>query len=305
VTNPNQNLGGCHGRRHACFESNLAAMTPNQDPDQTEHEDVYSHRVPDSDTIDDAVYASYPQPQPHPHNRTAPRQPQPQQNHTQATTTRQDDVVVKVVKKNSKKRGKDGSSSTTTTSSSPSFEQKQHVYQDNRDSLPFVVQLTTPDPYTKSEFKKERARKNTEQDRKRALQRDDLLPRRTRRSSSIAATMYELGGNGDQGESFLLPILGEFYLDKSTTSGDIVCVGEQSYQVQKARCQYKYVGGQQKFEMVRKILEVKPILRVQTEAVLQRSLQQSTTNDGWNPQTRDDNNHEQDDGDDWVNLALQ
>ena len=137
---------------------------------------------------------------------------------------------------------------------------------DNRDNLPFVVQLTTPDPYTKPELKMERARKNTEQDRKKN--------KSTRSTGGIAASIFEK--DNETGE--LLPLLGQFELDKSTTNGDIVIVGDQSYQVQRARCQYKYAGGQ-RFEMVRKILEVKPILRVQTEAVLQRSLQSTADDD--------------------------
>ena len=42
---------------------------------------------------------------------------------------------------------------------------KRKPHSDNRDQLPFVVQMITPDPYTRPEVAKERARKNTERDR--------------------------------------------------------------------------------------------------------------------------------------------
>mmetsp|Transcript_51175 Transcript_51175/g.55424 ORF Transcript_51175/g.55424 Transcript_51175/m.55424 type:complete len:138 (-) Transcript_51175:39-452(-) len=67
----------------------------------------------------------------------------------------------------------------------------------------------------------------------------------------------------------LTTVIGEFQLDKSTTSGDVIVLGEKEYQVQKARCQYKYAGGQ-RFVMVRKILEVKEVTRVQNEEALMR-----------------------------------
>ena len=66
-------------------------------------------------------------------------------------------------------------------------------------------------------------------------------------------------------------ILGEFQLDKSTTSGDIICISDRTYKVEKARCQYKYAGGQ-RFVMVRKILEVKEITRAIQEAQLEKQL---------------------------------
>ncbi|KAL3910365.1 MAG: hypothetical protein SGILL_007719, partial [Bacillariaceae sp.] len=69
-------------------------------------------------------------------------------------------------------------------------------------------------------------------------------------------------------------VLGEFQLDKSTTSGDIIVVGDREYQVQKARCQYKYAGGQ-RFVMVRKILEVKEVTRVYKEESLIRQYESS------------------------------
>jgi hypothetical protein len=118
---------------------------------------------------------------------------------------------------------------------------------DNRDSLPFVVHLTTPDPYTRPEVIKAKAKEATREDRKQ------------KGAAKIAASIFSKDTNGD-----LHQILGEFQLDKQTTNGDILQVGDKQFQVQKARCQYKYIGGQQ-FAMVRKILEVKELTRVKLE----------------------------------------
>jgi hypothetical protein len=134
---------------------------------------------------------------------------------------------------------------------------------DNRDQLPFLVQVTTPDPYTKPELKKERARQNTEQDRR--LRSMNVNNRDESKRPRMMASLLDTSKSQDT-------LLGEFQLDPSTTCGDIVMVGMQSYLVQKARCQYQYTGGQ-KFTMVRKILEVKPIQRVQAESQLLKSLE--------------------------------
>ena len=153
---------------------------------------------------------------------------------------------------------------------------------DNRDQLPFVVQLITPDPYTRPEVAKERARKNTERDRQQQQQtRRNNQNNNPRRSSGgttaprISASLFETTKSSSNNDKPTVTALGEFILDQSTTCGDIVVVGEQSYLVQTAKCQYKYAGGK-RFDMVRKILHVKPIRRVQVEAVLQRSLQQTS-----------------------------
>jgi hypothetical protein len=124
---------------------------------------------------------------------------------------------------------------------------KFQTVSDNRDSLPFVVQLTTPDPYTRPEVIKAKAKEATREDRKQ------------KGAARIAASIFSKDPNGD-----LRQILGEFQLDKQTTNGDILQVGDKQFQVQKARCQYKYLGGQQ-FAMVRKILEVKELTRVKVE----------------------------------------
>lgn len=148
---------------------------------------------------------------------------------------------------------------------------------DNRDQLPFVVQLITPDPYTRPEVAKERARKNTERDRQQQQMRRNTNSRRSSAAATprISASLFETTKSSSNDDAPTVTALGEFILDQSTTCGDIVVVGEQSYLVQTAKCQYKYAGGK-RFDMVRKILHVKPIRRVQVEAVLQRSLQQTS-----------------------------
>ena len=137
-------------------------------------------------------------------------------------------------------------------------QRKQYKPTDNRDALPFVVQLNTPDPYTRPEILKERARQNTQQER------------RKKKSSFVTSRVFTNNSNNDDNDMY--PLLGEFQLDKSTTCGDVIVVADQQYQVLKTKCQYKYTGGQQ-FTMVRKILEVKPLQRVAQEGILIKSLQ--------------------------------
>ena len=139
---------------------------------------------------------------------------------------------------------------------------------DNRDNLPFLVKVTTPDPYTNNEEMKKQARMNTK------IQKELAKASKKKKSNgknrrnlvgmngkdSIASSIYTRTDDGN-----LHKILGEFALDKSTNCGDIIEVGEGvEYQVQKARCQYKYAGGQ-KFVMTRKILEVKEVKRLLVE----------------------------------------
>lgn len=135
---------------------------------------------------------------------------------------------------------------------------------DNRDSLPFVVKLMTPDPYTSPSEKKKQARMNTEEERKKKK-----TPKKTNLMGGIAASIYTEDDHGS-----LEKILGEFSLDKNTNCGDVLEVGDKEYEVQKARCQYKYAGGK-RFVMVRKILEVKEVIRKAEEEYLLRQLQKS------------------------------
>ena len=66
---------------------------------------------------------------------------------------------------------------------------------------------------------------------------------------------------------------------RSTSCGDIIEIGDGTqYQVQKARCQYKYAGGK-RFVMTRKILEVKEIKRILVEKEVQE-LFEKDINDG-------------------------
>ena len=149
---------------------------------------------------------------------------------------------------------------------------------DNRDQLPFRVQQVTPDPYIRSEIKKQQrqerqAKTNTKTNTKakaKAKREPDLL--------TVSARL-KLAGTNDSDSS--TTVLGEFPLDKSTTSGDIISgLGDgRTYKVVKARCQYKYVGGQ-RFVMVRKILEVKELTRAIQEAQLEAQLSLVTTEPG-------------------------
>lgn len=125
---------------------------------------------------------------------------------------------------------------------------------DNRDHLPFEVKKITPDPYTHPELKKDK--------RKSAKTRKSDLERHLTKS--------RLFTESDDGDSTLL---GEFKLDKSTTSGDVIMIGEKEFQVQKARCQYKYYSG--RFVMLRKILEVKELTRVAKEDFLMQQYERS------------------------------
>ena len=63
--------------------------------------------------------------------------------------------------------------------------------------------------------------------------------------------------------------LGEFAFEKNTGAGDKIEIDRQIYLVQRATCQYRYAGAQ-KFVMVRKMLQVKPIQRAMQEDYLVR-----------------------------------
>jgi hypothetical protein len=136
---------------------------------------------------------------------------------------------------------------------------------DNRDSLPFAVEITTPDPYTHPEVKNRNAQK---QKRKPGTI-----------ESAIASTLY-INRNGsvddDDDDEAHKTKLGEFMLDKHTTTGDVLEVGDVQYKVVRHKCQYKYAGGK-RFVMIRKILQVKEISRLQTEEYLARQLKMSPT----------------------------
>jgi hypothetical protein len=142
---------------------------------------------------------------------------------------------------------------------------------DNRDHLPFSVRKITPDPYTHAEIKKAQ-QKNVGGKRKRTDLDHHLTPAPKTKSGGSCSSRLITSNKKDGIDTST--VLGEFQLDKSTTSGDIVLIGDREYQVQKARCQYKYAGGQ-RFVMVRKILEVKEVTRVYEEEALIRQFKSS------------------------------
>ena len=142
---------------------------------------------------------------------------------------------------------------------------------DNRDSLPFLVKVATPDPYTNNDEMKQNARKNTENAKKKGNKKDNLIGKRRHNligmdgKDSIDSSIYTRADDGSMHK-----IIGQFALDKSTNCGDIIEIGDGTeYLVQKARCQYKYAGGK-RFVMTRKILEVKEIKRVVIEQEINR-----------------------------------
>jgi len=149
---------------------------------------------------------------------------------------------------------------------------------DNRDSLPFTVKVMTPDPYTKASKKRKDAIKNTklhqEKSNKKVFKKRDLLNLSNGSSDAfIAASLFNKMNDGS-----LEKVVGEFHLDKNTNCGDIIEVGESDYEVVKARCQYKYVGGKQ-FVMVRKVLEVKEVTRIAQENYLKRQFYNNTNSE--------------------------
>jgi len=136
---------------------------------------------------------------------------------------------------------------------------KEYRVLDNRDSLPFAVQVTTPDPYTHPDVKEKRAKLN------RVKKRNDAV-------EQIASSLYTQNGKNDSKEGSdqdFSTKLGEFVLDKHTTTGDLLNIGDKQFKVVRHKCQYKYAGGQ-RFVMVRKVLQVKEVGRLQTEEYLQR-----------------------------------
>mmetsp|Transcript_26911 Transcript_26911/g.31093 ORF Transcript_26911/g.31093 Transcript_26911/m.31093 type:complete len:277 (-) Transcript_26911:277-1107(-) len=149
---------------------------------------------------------------------------------------------------------------------------------DNRDSLPFVVQVTTPDPYANRELIKKEAMRNTknEEGRNKGTKSKKNNGNKVKRKANlvgmdpkfgIASALYETQNDKNGAKENPKKLLGEFNLEKSTTCGDRIMVGETEFIVEKARCQYKYAGGK-RFVMVRKILEVKEVSRAETEEKL-------------------------------------
>jgi hypothetical protein len=143
---------------------------------------------------------------------------------------------------------------------------KEYKVMDNRDRLPFSITVQTPDPYTHPDVKKKNA----------------VVPKKTRRDAiedqiMIASSVYRTNGASTTSESSSdMTWLGEFSLDKYTTTGDSIILPQSGveYKVVRHRCLYKYGGGQ-RFVLVRKILEVKEVGRLLSEQYLQRQWQNS------------------------------
>eukprot|EP00531_Pseudo-nitzschia_arenysensis_P005309 CAMPEP_0116153528 /NCGR_PEP_ID=MMETSP0329-20121206/21295_1 /TAXON_ID=697910 /ORGANISM="Pseudo-nitzschia arenysensis, Strain B593" /LENGTH=272 /DNA_ID=CAMNT_0003650447 /DNA_START=70 /DNA_END=888 /DNA_ORIENTATION=+ len=173
---------------------------------------------------------------------------------------------------------------------------------DNRDHLPFSVRTETPDDPYKNRFQKEKEQhlqkkknnglqsKRTDLDRQMlaSAKRDAKKNKKGKtnrknnsddsKDSTAPSRLVQRRSKKKSGEDdkSMMTVLGEFELDKSTTSGDIIVLGEKEYRVEKARCQYKYAGGK-RFVMVRKILEVKELTRVRNEEVLLRQYNLSSS----------------------------
>lgn len=146
---------------------------------------------------------------------------------------------------------------------------------DNRDSLPFEVRMSSPDPYTTGNQAKLQDKLNENKNKNKVIgkknkkgSKQNFRKTDLAESRGITADIYTEGDDGA-----FHKVLGKFQLDKSTNCGDILEVGEQNFEVVRARCQYKYAGGEQ-FVMVRKILEVKEVNRIAQEASLKRQFEQ-------------------------------
>ena len=85
-----------------------------------------------------------------------------------------------------------------------------------------------------------------------------------RYANAIAASIYARKNDGT-----LYKVLGEFEFNKDTNCGDLLEIGDRQFEVVKVRAQFKYAGGK-KTVMVRKILEVKEIIRIAEERSLER-----------------------------------
>ena len=147
---------------------------------------------------------------------------------------------------------------------------------DDHDILPFSVRKISHDPY-QTRYLKEREKQkqkiisngfndNNNKENKRFTTPSRLIQKRIKKHKN---------GDGSSTNDEFTTVIGEYQLDKSTTSGDIIAIGEMEYQVQSARNQYRYTGG--RFVMMRKILEVKELNRVQTEEALIRQYTKSSS----------------------------
>lgn len=164
---------------------------------------------------------------------------------------------------------------------------------DNRDSLPFVVKVATPDPYTSAADMRKEARMNSKK-----LKKEQEKKQQNQKNNNMSASEYAkkkkknpnnlYGGQAytkadgiaasvrlRQKDGSLHKVLGEFTLNPNTNCGDLLEVGHHEYEVLKAHCQYRYAGGK-RFVMVRKILEVKEVTRIAEENYLKRQFSKDT-----------------------------
>lgn len=114
---------------------------------------------------------------------------------------------------------------------------KEYKPHDNRDALPFVVKVKTPDPYTPPGKMLHEAKKNTELARKKdgkALRKSNLVGMDGKYSNAVAASIFARNKSGS-----LDKILGEFQLEKNTNCGDLIEVGDREFEVVTARSQMK------------------------------------------------------------------
>lgn len=158
---------------------------------------------------------------------------------------------------------------------------KGYKVMDNRDALPFVVQVATPDPYTPGDKMKSEARKNSKRD----LEKKEHKLSKKNKANTSRHNLVGMDGVKDgiassinvrEKDGSLHKVLGQYTLDKSTNCGDLIeiTVGDEcrEFEVMRTRCQYKYAGGK-RFVMVRKILEVKERTRIAQETHLMKSLE--------------------------------
>ena len=133
----------------------------------------------------------------------------------------------------------DGEVSTSASVKRKKKNGKHYRTLDNRDNLPFLVKVQTPDPYTSNAKMKKEAKENTKRAAEKNKNKKNGEGSGKRRTNllgvngkdSIASSIYSRDEDGS-----MQKIVGEFALDKSTNCGDIIEVGDGTeYQVQKAR----------------------------------------------------------------------
>jgi hypothetical protein len=166
---------------------------------------------------------------------------------------------------------------------------------DNRDRLPFAVQVTTPDPYTHPDVKEKLAQSNRVLGRRKdAIEQSSMMMASSvytkKKSGSDSKNSKNSKNSADQDgadDEDYTTKLGEFALDKHTATGDLLNVGDVQYKVVRLKCQYKYSGGG-RFVMVRKILQVKEVGRLETEESLARQFNQQSSSSSSSSSSRDD-----------------